>query len=248
MSQQHRRNITTLPRRFVSTSTVSTMKSPVILSLGDNATAKDSMLASLVPDRWCKSSGNDEDEDNATLFIDRNGAHFGYLLDYLRYGSVQLLVTVSKADFLRDLDYYGISVADDGDIRNTAHPITEWEATISKIVQREVGRPSKQGPSDFVATACATNWIKTSEFGTRFHHEHGFAGQRGWSMMEIMFTSYFDKQMFNESLKPWNLRCVKSERTWGSVYIHVARLPAEDIRSMLPPMGFKADFSSEEFS
>ncbi|KAL7533678.1 hypothetical protein ACHAWF_004585, partial [Thalassiosira exigua] len=62
---------------------------------------RDTMLGRLVSDAW------QEDPEEA-VFIDRNGDTFAYVLDYLRYGSIDLPITVPKATFDREIDYYGI--------------------------------------------------------------------------------------------------------------------------------------------
>mmetsp|Transcript_12537 Transcript_12537/g.17515 ORF Transcript_12537/g.17515 Transcript_12537/m.17515 type:complete len:262 (-) Transcript_12537:185-970(-) len=62
---------------------------------------KDTMLARMVSETW---KNKDDDE----MKIDRNGEHFPHILNYLRYGQVHLPQTISKENFLLDLDYYGI--------------------------------------------------------------------------------------------------------------------------------------------
>ena len=42
------------------------------------------------------------------LFIDRDGDLFAHILNYLRYGSIELPESIPKAMFNRELDYYGI--------------------------------------------------------------------------------------------------------------------------------------------
>ena len=59
------------------------------------------MLARLVSDTW-------QEDPTKPVFIDRDGDMFAQVLNYLRYGSISLPITVSKDMFLRDLDFYGI--------------------------------------------------------------------------------------------------------------------------------------------
>jgi hypothetical protein len=91
------------------------------------------MLARLVSERWqtqCdeKKDGHEEGEsETKPIFIDRNGDNFEFVLDYLRYGKVNLPYLLPKENFLRDLDYFGIVVAkDDATVRSDpvppAHP------------------------------------------------------------------------------------------------------------------------------
>ena len=50
-----------------------------------------------------------ENDSENPMFIDRDGDKFGHVLDYLRYGSIELPVTIPQAMFQRELDYYGIA-------------------------------------------------------------------------------------------------------------------------------------------
>lgn len=62
----------------------------------------ETMLARLVSETW-------HHEPRTEIFIERNGTRFQFVLDYLRDGSVDLPLSVSKAAFLKDLDYFGIA-------------------------------------------------------------------------------------------------------------------------------------------
>jgi hypothetical protein len=73
----------------------------------------DSMLAKLVSERW-QNNGGDHQSDSEPIFIDRDGDRFGHVLDYLRYGMVALPKTVFKEMFLKDMDFYGLSVVNEG--------------------------------------------------------------------------------------------------------------------------------------
>mmetsp|Transcript_17493 Transcript_17493/g.28315 ORF Transcript_17493/g.28315 Transcript_17493/m.28315 type:complete len:202 (+) Transcript_17493:1030-1635(+) len=62
----------------------------------------DTMLGKTVSEAW------NEDPEEA-VFIDRDGEIFAHLLNYIRYGSVELPLNVPKSMFDRELDFYGIS-------------------------------------------------------------------------------------------------------------------------------------------
>jgi len=70
------------------------------------------MLERLVSETWLL-------DPTIPIFIDRSPVLFGYVLDYLRYGSITLPITVSKEMFVRDLDYYGIFPIDGSTIRTS---------------------------------------------------------------------------------------------------------------------------------
>ena len=55
----------------------------------------ETMLGRLISDEW-QANSNDE-----SIFVDRNGDLFAFVLDYLRYGSVELPHNVPRSNFLR---------------------------------------------------------------------------------------------------------------------------------------------------
>jgi hypothetical protein len=80
---------------------------------------EDTMLARLVSDTW-------QEDPTKPVFIDRDGDTFRSVLDYLRYGSITLPMTVSKEMFLRDMDFYGI-VHHEGTVKTSSEA---WAAQI----------------------------------------------------------------------------------------------------------------------
>jgi hypothetical protein len=62
----------------------------------------DTMLAKMISETW-------ENEPDKPMFIDRDGDKFSLILDYLRYGSIELPVSIPTAMFQRELDYYSIT-------------------------------------------------------------------------------------------------------------------------------------------
>ena len=62
----------------------------------------DTVLGTLVADTW-------KEDPEETVFIDRNGDTFAHVLDFMRYGSIDLPVTIAKSMFDRELGFYGIN-------------------------------------------------------------------------------------------------------------------------------------------
>mmetsp|Transcript_36927 Transcript_36927/g.62818 ORF Transcript_36927/g.62818 Transcript_36927/m.62818 type:complete len:202 (-) Transcript_36927:65-670(-) len=60
------------------------------------------VLGKLVSDTW-------NGDPAKAVFIDRSGDIFAHILEYLRYGSIELPITVPRSMFDRELDYYGIT-------------------------------------------------------------------------------------------------------------------------------------------
>ena len=65
----------------------------------------DTMLARMISETW-------ENEPDKPMFIDRDGDLFAQVLNYLRYGSIELSPTIPQAMFKRELDYYSIPAID----------------------------------------------------------------------------------------------------------------------------------------
>ncbi|KAL7528208.1 hypothetical protein ACHAXR_002324 [Thalassiosira sp. AJA248-18] len=63
------------------------------------------MLARLTSDMWRKNP-------TKPIFIDRDGGIFAHVLNYLRYGSIELPNNLPTSMFERELDFYGISIQD----------------------------------------------------------------------------------------------------------------------------------------
>lgn len=93
-----------------------------------------SMLASLVSDKWKEADGEDE------IFIDRDGCHFKYILDYIRSDRVYVSNLSELSALKLEFDYFGIeadmskvSVKDDFEtIIELVDEIAEHEATIEQ--------------------------------------------------------------------------------------------------------------------
>lgn len=68
--------------------------------------APDSMLSRLISKDW-------NSDPTKPIFIDRDGEIFSHVLNYMRYGSIEIPNTLPLAMFERELDYYGIGISAD---------------------------------------------------------------------------------------------------------------------------------------
>ena len=59
------------------------------------------MLAKSASEQW-------QTDPEKEIFIDRDGATFGHVLNYLRDGKVSLPITIRKETLLSELEYYGV--------------------------------------------------------------------------------------------------------------------------------------------
>ncbi|KAL3911903.1 MAG: hypothetical protein SGARI_001418, partial [Bacillariaceae sp.] len=104
-----------------------------------------SMLAAVASERWNADVAASQ-QTTKPIFLDRDGERFRFVLDYLRDLKVQLPLSVPKAQFCADLEYYGLdtvhenitlSVADPQDLFHTLGRFRDFFSEESgKIVQR----------------------------------------------------------------------------------------------------------------
>ena len=87
----------------------------------------DTMLARIVSKTWLE-------DPNSTVFIDRDGDTFRFVLDYLRYGSVDLPHNMPMANFKRDMDFYGIVAEDAASVKQVspADELRRLKQTVAK--------------------------------------------------------------------------------------------------------------------
>jgi len=62
----------------------------------------------MISDTWHHQQTSDSDSDDKPIFIDRSGDIFQHVLEYLRYGSVVLPISIPAEMFIRDLEYYSL--------------------------------------------------------------------------------------------------------------------------------------------
>ena len=91
----------------------------------------DTMLARLVSKEW-----NHEDP-NKRIFIDRDGEIFAHILNYMRYGSIELPTSLPQTMFERELDYYGISI-EESNIHEQQSSIRAMKHIKQQIVEAEL--------------------------------------------------------------------------------------------------------------
>ncbi|KAL7550480.1 hypothetical protein ACHAWF_013703 [Thalassiosira exigua] len=72
----------------------------------------DTMLGRLVSDAW-------QEDPEETVFICRDGDLFAHVLNFLRYGSIELPASHPKSMFDRELDFYGLVPEDEAIIHKS---------------------------------------------------------------------------------------------------------------------------------
>ena len=115
---------------------------------------EDAMLARLVSDTW-------QADPTKPVFIDRSGTMFEFVLEYLRYGSITLPISVSKDMFLRDLDFYGI-LPRKGTVKTSSEA---WAAQVkdrhdkSRDLETERQHIELINSIDILANHCASQYV-----------------------------------------------------------------------------------------
>ncbi|KAL9186339.1 hypothetical protein ACHAXT_005577 [Thalassiosira profunda] len=123
----------------------------------------ETMLSRLVSTTWLE-------DPTKPVFIDRDGDTFAHVLNYLRYGSISLPVTVHKDNFLRDLDFYGVVPDADSPVRSCSEAwsaqiaercakIKDLEAARSKL-EAEINTLQMENDIDILANYCASEYLR----------------------------------------------------------------------------------------
>jgi hypothetical protein len=86
----------------------------------------ESMIGRLISDTWHKSHHED------AIFIDRDGDIFNHVLNYMRYGSIELPAVVPKAMFQRELDFYGLEITGSIKEESSIETLKEWKSCIEQ--------------------------------------------------------------------------------------------------------------------
>lgn len=100
----------------------------------------ESMIGKLVSDTWQRADRNE------TIFIDRDGDIFGHVLNYMRYGSIELPASLPKSMFQRELDFYGLP--------NTSAIKQESSIETMKELQQYVKEAELHHDMLLIATSC----------------------------------------------------------------------------------------------
>jgi hypothetical protein len=175
------------------------------------------MLGRLVSDTWTSSASADEQDD--PVFIDRDGDSFGLVLHYLRYGAVSLPLTVTRDNFLRELDFYGI-VAVEGTIdcassslqaarhmalcqKEHSHKLKEFDDKINELEKRK--------RFTILAHECFLRYSKDGSMTFEFlpHADKNSPEHKMYEMTEVAFGHLYDEESFSEHLSEYGFTTVE---------------------------------------
>ena len=100
------------------------------------------MLGAMLSTRW-EQSGSDE------IFIDRDPVRFRYILDFYRDGKITIPLTMSKAEMMREVDYFALPITTDEDIHfdrsdiiGLREAVTAFETTLVESFRQEARKRS----------------------------------------------------------------------------------------------------------
>jgi len=110
----------------------------------------ETMLSRLVSKEW----NNNTNIDNPTqeIFIDRDGDIFAHVLNYLRYGSIELPNSIPISMFERELDFYGITIHQSSIQQSTS------VGTMQRI-KKEIANAELHHDMLLIATSCHTKYM-----------------------------------------------------------------------------------------
>ncbi len=115
-----------------------------------------SMLAKCISDQW-------KERHEAEIFIEGDGDLFRYVLIYLRHGSVSLPITESKVALVKELEFYGIDVDEDGideTATNKAKALQTFKIAIAELMDY-TGRAHEEYRYSQLALDCILAYLET---------------------------------------------------------------------------------------
>ena len=124
----------------------------------------ESMLTNCASGQWLE---NPEEE----IFIERDGAVFRYILNYMRDGSVFLPVTERKQSFIKELDYYGIE-ARNSDINDGKAKLEHYSFELTDSLHPELKKFRNQ--MEYEKDGLKLAIFCTDEF-FKYHHSNLFS-------------------------------------------------------------------------
>jgi len=110
----------------------------------------DTMLSRLVSKEWINNTNNGN--PTQAIFIDRDGDIFAHVLNYLRYGSIELPNSIPISMFERELDFYGITIHESSIQQSTS------VGTMQHIKQ-EIANAELHHDMLLIATSCHTKYM-----------------------------------------------------------------------------------------
>lgn len=184
------------------------------------------MMAQVIAKTW-------QLNPKASFFIDRNGDRFQYVLDFMRDGEVHLPLSVPRASFLKDLEYFGFGVVDPMSINDgcssveAATQIARCEALYQQELEkchRTVRMFQKKITYLNVAHSCFLSYSKSGLL-TEF-----YLGDYSLNLMTLKddINSAFDsfnKELFDECLQIHGLKYISHRpielRSYNSIGYYV---------------------------
>ena len=175
-------------------------------------THEGTMLARLVSDTW-------QEDPTKPVFIDRDGDMFAQVLNYLRYGSISLPITVSKDMFLRDLDFYGILPVEGSvktaseawaiEVDNRHKEIDTLEAEKKDLEAKRLCLVLKDD-IDLLANYCASEYIrkiyKVYIYNPETSKQQMEDQERLWNAAVQVYRNGESNETFQKSLSKFGLR------------------------------------------
>lgn len=180
----------------------------------------DTMLARSVSSQWHSGDPNSE------IFIERDGALFGYVLKYLRDRKACLPLTVAKKELLAELRYYGVQ---DIDIRSIDDSETQNFLAVNNFNKggralRDLISKSRNDASDLFIRRCCL--LFSADCIEMYVNQGNHLEQCHFTKNELLESSTVDKHfekvfeskevaldICNEHLSKAGLRLSRLERS-----------------------------------
>lgn len=195
------------------------------------------LLHRLISKTWCI-------DPDATIFIDRNGDRFQYVLDYMRDKEVHLPLSVAKTAMLRDLEFFGFEHVCTNDIHDgcasaeAATQIAKCEALYQTNLEHcrwNLRKFSLKITYLNVAHACFLAYSKSGNLSELYLGDYSLNLIALQEDINDAFEN-FDKDLFDECLALHGLKYVShrpmdlhssSKTIW--YYVSLKTLPSDTV-------------------
>lgn len=170
----------------------------------------------------------------ASIFIDRNGDRFQYVLDYMRDGEVHLPLSVPKESFILDLEYFGFVDIDPQSIHDgygsveAVKQIARCEALYQQELEkchRTVRMFQKKITYLNVAHACFLSYTRSGILSELYLGDYSLNLMTLKDDINSAFDS-FNKELFDECLQIHGLKYISHRpielRTYNTIWYYVS--------------------------
>jgi len=165
----------------------------------------------------------------AEIFIDGNAERFSHVLDYLRSGRTILPITVPKATFMQDLNYYGFQNIDPNNIDAVTAPVNALDQVVK--MEENYKEDLKRRDAELATLQLKRNCAIVAHECFRCYIQNGILAFRLQAAADSEVERCFSKlnvDFLNEMLATYGLVYVSHKKSsYGYVNLELGKLLAK---------------------